>query len=44
MKSTETREIIQFELVGALDQANLKLPKRQVTRKDFAGVGTFINT
>ena len=43
-KSTETREIIQFELVGALDQANLKLPKRQVTRKDFAGVGTFINT
>ena len=43
-KTTETREIVQFELVGALDQANLKLPKRQVTRKDFAGVGTFINT
>jgi lambda family phage minor tail protein L len=43
-KTSETREIVQFELVGALDQANLKLPKRQVTRKDFAGVGTFINT
>ena len=43
-KTTESRDIVQFELVGALDQANLKLPKRQVTRKDFAGVGTFINT
>ena len=43
-KTLENRNIVQFELVGALDQANLKLPKRQVTRKDFAGVGTFINT
>ena len=43
-KTTESRDIVQFELVGALDRANLKLPKRQVTRKDFAGVGTFINT
>ena len=43
-KTSETREIVQFELVGALDQANLKLPKRQVTRKDFAGGGTFVNT
>ena len=42
-KTTETREIVQFELVGALDQSNLKLPKRQVTRNEFAGVGTFIN-
>ena len=43
-KTTESRDIVQFELVGALDQANKKLPARQVTRKDFAGVGTFINT
>ena len=43
-KTTELRDIVQFELVGALDQANKKLPARQVTRKDFAGVGTFINT
>ena len=42
-KTSETREVVQFELVGALDQANKKIPKRQVTRKDFAGVGTFIN-
>ena len=43
-KTSESREIVQFELVGALDQANKKLPKRQVTRNEFAGVGTFINT
>tara|TARA_R100001224_G_scaffold111813_2_gene92719 strand:- start:324 stop:944 length:621 start_codon:yes stop_codon:yes gene_type:complete len=43
-KTNESREVVQFELVGALDQANKKIPKRQVTRKDFAGVGTFINT
>jgi len=42
-KTTESREIVQFELVGALDQANKKLPARQVTRNEFAGVGTFIN-
>ena len=43
-KTNESREVVQFELVGALDQANKKLPKRQVTRNEFAGVGTFINT
>ena len=43
-KTNESREVVQFELVGALDQANKKIPKRQVTRKDFAGVGTFVNT
>ena len=42
-KTSESREIVQFELVGALDQANKKLPARQVTRNEFAGVGTFIN-
>ena len=42
-KTTESRDIVQFELVGALDQANKKLPARQVTREDFSGVGTFIN-
>ena len=43
-KTTRSKDIVQFGLVGALDQANKKLPARQVTRKDFAGVGTFINT
>ena len=41
-KSTETRDLVQFELVSNLDQTNLQLPRRQVTRKEFKGVGTFI--
>ena len=41
-KSSETRELVQFELVGALDQANKKLPARQVTRNEFPAVGSFI--
>ena len=43
-KVAESRELVQFELVGALDQANKKLPARQVTRNEFPGVGSFINT
>ena len=31
-------------VVIGLDQANKKLPARQVTRNEFAGVGSFINT
>ena len=42
-KVTESRDKVQFELVGELDQANKKLPARQVTRKEFSGVGTFVN-
>jgi lambda family phage minor tail protein L len=42
-KTNESREIVQFELVGALDQSNKKLPARQVTRNEFPGVGSFIN-
>ena len=38
----ESRDVVQFELVGALDQQNVKLPRRQVTRDEFKGVGTFI--
>ena len=41
-KTSETRELVQFELVGALDQANKKLPARQVTRNEFPAVGSFI--
>ena len=42
-KHTESRDLVHFELVSALDLQNLRLPKRQVTRKDFEGVGTFFN-
>ena len=42
-KIVENREIVQFELVSALDLQGVRAPKRQVTRKDFPGVGTFVN-
>jgi len=43
-KVTENREFVQFECVSVLDLQGIRVPKRQVTRKDFDGVGTFINT
>lgn len=43
-KVTETRDFVQFECVSVLDLQGIRVPKRQVTRKDFDGVGTFINT
>ena len=42
-KVVENREIVQYELRGEMDHANVKVPKRQITRKDFDGVGTFID-
>ena len=40
-KTLENKEVVQFELVSALDLENIRAPKRQVTRKDFPSVGTF---
>ena len=42
-KIIENRQVVQYELVSALDLANVRVPKRQITRKDFDGVGTFID-
>ena len=42
-KIVENREIVQFELVSALDLQGVRAPKRQVTKKDFPAVGSFIN-
>ncbi len=42
-KIIENRQIVQYELVSELDLANVRVPKRQITRKDFDGVGTFID-
>ena len=42
-KQSESKNIVQFELVSRLDQQNKKLPKRQVTRNEFPSVGGFIN-
>jgi len=41
-KSTETREIVQFELAAALDMANVRCPNRICTRGDFPSIGTFV--
>ena len=42
-KVIENREIVQYEMRGENDHENVRLPKRQITRKDFSGVGTFID-
>ena len=40
-KATETREVVEFELAAPTDLAGIRIPKRQCTRKDFPGIGTF---
>ena len=40
-KTLENRQIVQFDLVSALDLQGIRAPKRQVTRKDFPSIGTF---
>ena len=41
-KSTENRDIVEFELAAPTDLAGVRIPKRQCTRKDFPSIGTFI--
>tara|TARA_B100000700_G_scaffold40460_1_gene41023 strand:- start:5809 stop:6669 length:861 start_codon:yes stop_codon:yes gene_type:complete len=43
-KTIENLETVQFELRSILDLTRLKLPKRQVLRKEFPGVGDFFET
>ena len=40
-KSTENREVVEFELAGAIDMAGVRAPKRQCTRALFPSIGTF---
>ena len=40
-KAAETREIVEFELAGAIDMAGVRAPKRQCTRALFPSIGTF---
>ena len=42
-KLAENRDFVEFELVSELDLLNLRLPRRQVTRDLFPGVGSFVN-
>tara|TARA_R100000278_G_scaffold40804_1_gene35921 strand:- start:4689 stop:5267 length:579 start_codon:yes stop_codon:yes gene_type:complete len=41
-KSTESRDIVQFELAAPFDLAGVKSPKRICTRDNFPSIGTFI--
>ena len=41
-KSTETREIVEFELAAPTDLAGVRIPKRQCTRTLFPSIGTFV--
>ena len=41
-KSTETREVIEFELAAPTDLAGVRIPKRQCTRSIFPSIGTFV--
>ena len=40
-KSTENREVVEFELAAPTDLAGVHIPKRQCTRKLFPSIGTF---
>ncbi len=40
-KSSENREVVEFELAGAIDMAGVRAPKRQCTRLLFPSIGTF---
>ena len=41
-KSSENREIVEFELAAPTDLAGVRIPKRQCTRTEFPGIGTFL--
>ena len=41
-KSTENREIVEFELAAPTDLAGVRIPGRQATRNLFPSIGTFI--
>tara|TARA_R100001224_G_C3981149_1_gene135969 strand:- start:14 stop:592 length:579 start_codon:yes stop_codon:yes gene_type:complete len=41
-KSTENREVVEFELAGSIDMAGVRAPKRQCTRALFPSIGTFV--
>ena len=42
-KSLETRDIVSFDLAAAIDNFNVKLPKRQFLPGEFPGIGDFYN-
>ena len=41
-KNLETREIVEYEMVAAIDLPNVELPTRIATKKIFPAIGDFI--
>ena len=41
-KTSENRDVVEFELAAAIDMAGVKAPKRQCTRALFPSIGTFL--
>ena len=41
-KSTETREIVEFELAAPTDLAGVRIPGRQALVQYFPSIGTFV--
>jgi len=41
-KLFETRQLVSYELISTLDLANVKLPKRIATKKEFPGIGGYV--
>ena len=41
-KNLETREIVEYEMVAAVDLPNVDLPRRIATKKIFPAIGDFI--
>ena len=39
-KSTENRDVVQFELASGFDLAGIRAPNRQCTRAEFPSIGT----
>jgi len=39
-KSTENRDVVQFELASVFDLAGIRAPQRQCTRAEFPSIGT----
>ena len=40
-KSSENREMVEFELAASFDLHGVRIPKRQVLPTDFPGIGSF---
>ena len=41
-KSSETRELVEFELAAPTDLAGVRIPGRQATRSELPSIGTFV--